>query len=110
MGVIFRARQRHFRRIVVVKRVLVITGILTKTLARLPLRNANGRKPGSSQHPALGRILDIRSGEAEQPFQNRPVSRFSTPLFSHNLIGAARSLKRAGPSVGRQRAGSKPRR
>jgi hypothetical protein len=27
MGVIFRARQRHFRRIVVVKRVLVITGI-----------------------------------------------------------------------------------
>ena len=27
MGVTFRARQRHFRRIVVVKRVLVITGI-----------------------------------------------------------------------------------
>jgi hypothetical protein len=46
MGAIFRARQRHFRRIVVVKRVLVITGIPTKRLAQLPLRNANGRKPG----------------------------------------------------------------
>jgi hypothetical protein len=42
MGVIFGARQRHFRRICVVKRVLVITGIPTKTLARLPLPNANG--------------------------------------------------------------------
>jgi hypothetical protein len=48
IGVIFGARQGHFRRIIVVKRVLVITGIPTKMLAQLPLRNANGRKPGSS--------------------------------------------------------------
>ncbi len=65
MGVTFLARQRHFRRIFVVKRVLVITGIPhEKTLARFPLRNANGRKPGSSQHPALGRIFDIRSARS----------------------------------------------
>jgi hypothetical protein len=65
MGVIFRARQRHFRRIVGVKRVPGYHGIPhEKTLARLPPRNANGRKPGSSQHPALGRIFDIRSAKS----------------------------------------------
>jgi len=34
MGAIFRARQRHFRRIVVVKRVLIITGFSTKKRSR----------------------------------------------------------------------------
>jgi hypothetical protein len=43
----------HFGRIVAVKRVLGYHGDSHETLARLPLRNSNGRKPGSSQHPAL---------------------------------------------------------
>jgi hypothetical protein len=65
MGVIFSARQRHFRRIVVAKRVLVYHGDSPRKNARATsARNPNGRKAGSSQHPALGRIFDIRSARS----------------------------------------------
>jgi serine/threonine protein kinase len=49
-GVIFRARQRHFRRIVVVKRVLVITGIPRKRSPNFRCETQTGASP---DHPNI---------------------------------------------------------
>ena len=50
MGVIYRARQRHSRRIVAVKRVLSLSGGFARDAGALPARSGSGSQPRSSEH------------------------------------------------------------
>src|ERR671930_2688396 len=65
MGVIYRARQRHSRRIVALKRVLSYHADSRETLARF--RRGGGTAP-NLDHPNILPIYDVGQGEDGLPF------------------------------------------
>jgi serine/threonine protein kinase/Tfp pilus assembly protein PilF len=65
MGVIYRARQRHSRRIVAVKRVLSYHGDSRETLARF---RREAEAAASLDHPNILPIYEVSEGEDGLPF------------------------------------------
>src|SRR6184192_3571208 len=84
MGVIYRARQRHSRRIVALKRVLTYHADSRETLARF---RREAEAAASLDHPNILPIYEVSEGEDGLPF-------FSMKFAAGgSLVDAARSLR-----------------
>src|SRR5438105_1102699 len=85
MGVIYRARQRHSRRIVALKRVLAYHADSQETLARF---RREAEAAAHLDHPNILPIYEVGKGEDELPF-------FSMKFAAGgSLVEATQSLRR----------------